>query len=88
MKNKIFMVAVLIIFNIGHVGLLSAGPCPGKCTIDHTPNANGYCSFKLISCPESITGSVWVMVCSSIKADYGDGPKKCKKPFWDGIIIE
>jgi hypothetical protein len=81
------MVAVLIIFNIGHVGLLSAGPCPGKCIVDYGPNQNGWCSVHLEPCPESPTGEVWVMKCGKIKAEYNGEVYPCKRNF-GGLEVE
>jgi hypothetical protein len=70
MKNKILSLAVLIFINISYVGYLGAGPCPGKCTPNYTPDANGYCGLVTVSCSDSPTGEVVRMGCTKVKGTY------------------
>jgi hypothetical protein len=78
---------LIYLFSLGISGVIEAGPCPGKCLIDSTSNANGWCSLITVPCTESHTGEVVRMSCSKIKVTYDGDAYPCKGNF-SGIIIE
>lgn len=57
----------------------SSGPCPEKCKVS---SGMAYCKTTMVSCEDSPTEHVWVMICTKPFPDQQvPEDKKCNKVF-------